>query len=126
MKGDINDKDATVVEYDLSDVRDLVEGLQPGEDAGDDDKGVVNVIYGFGTDDEGWYLVNTSGRIQTGTKSGTKDGNEWYWYMYKDNIMMYTDSKKLGLDNVKDQTNSLKNVWKNTLSENIGKVKGMK
>ncbi|MFR5731877.1 MAG: hypothetical protein ACLUD2_07965 [Clostridium sp.] len=33
----------------------------------------VNGFYGFGS---AYYLVNTSGRIQTGTKTGVKDGDD--------------------------------------------------
>ena len=42
-----------------------------------------------------YYLVNTSGRIQTGTKTGVKDGDDMYWYMNNNKIVMYTDSKEL-------------------------------
>lgn len=64
----------------------------------------------------GWYLVNTSGKIQTGTKTGVKDGDDWYWYMYKDNIMMYTDSKDLGDGKIdgKNVGKNLKSNWNKT------------
>ena len=59
--------------------------------------------YGFGTAKQnpadpakgGWFLVNTSGRIQTGTKSGTKDGYDMYWFMSDDNIKFYADDKNV-------------------------------
>ncbi len=102
--GDINTATAKVRDWDSSDIRSTVaeSGLTKGKaDAAD---GKVNVVYGFDADD--MYLVNTSGRIQTGTKSGTKDGDEWYWYMQDGRIVMYTDSKDL------DKTGLDGNGWK--------------
>ena len=61
----------------------------------DSDEDNLRGYYGFGTAQDGWYLVNTSGRIQTGTKSGTKDGYDMYWFMYKDNIKFYADDKNI-------------------------------
>ena len=109
--GDINDADVDVQKYDGSDVRkDL--GLTQGISYGDDGK--VKVYYGFGTRDEGWYLVNTSGKIQDGKKSGVKDGDDYYWYINeKDNIIMYTDSKDLsdGMDDNDVPNKNLKKNW---------------
>ncbi len=114
--GDINDDNVIVRDYEGSEVRkDL--GLSEGiSDAGDDGK--TRVLYGFGTaapnttDPEkgGWYLVNTSGRIQTGNKTGVKDGDDWYWYMHNDNIMMYTNDKELN-DGKNGKLNDLKGDW---------------
>ena len=113
--GDINSTGTvTVHDYDGSDVREL-SGLLKGQ-SNADDKGMTNVLYNFGTADQGWYLVNTSGKIQTGTKTGVKDGDDWYWYMYKDNIMMYTDSKDLGDGKIdgKNVGKNLKSNWNKT------------
>ena len=113
--GDINSTGTvTVHDYDGSDVREL-SGLLKGQ-SNADDKGMTNVLYNFGTADQGWYLVNTSGKIQTGTKTGIKDGDDWYWYMYKDNIMMYTDSKDLGDGKIdgKNVGKNLKSNWNKT------------
>ena len=112
--GDINSTSAvTVDDYDGSEVRALL-GLSRGQ-SNADDKGMTNVLYGFGTASQGWYLVNTSGKIQTGTKTGVKDGDDWYWYMYKDNIIMYTDSKDLNDGKVNGNTGygNLKSNWNN-------------
>ena len=113
--GDINSTGTvTVHDYDGSDVREL-SGLLKGQ-SNADDKGMTNVLYNFGTADQGWYLVNTSGKIQTATKTGVKDGDDWYWYMYKDNIMMYTDSKDLGDGKIdgKNVGKNLKSNWNKT------------
>ena len=120
--GDINSTGTvTVHDYDGSDVREL-SGLLKGQ-SNADDKGMTNVLYNFGTADQGWYLVNTSGKIQTGTKTGVKDGDDWYWYMYKDNIMMYTDSKDLGDGKIdgKNVGKNLKSNWNKT-SMTSGKI----
>ena len=112
--GDINSTGTvTVHDYDGSDVREL-SGLLKGQ-SNADDKGMTNVLYNFGTADQGWYLVNTSGKIQTGTKTGVKDGDDWYWYMYKDNIIMYTDSKDLNDGKVNGNTGygNPKSNWNN-------------
>ena len=112
--GDINSTGTvTVHDYDGSDVREL-SGLLKGQ-SNADDKGMTNVLYNFGTADQGWYLVNTSGKIQTGTKTGVKDGDDWYWYMYKDNIIMYTDSKDLNDGKVIGNSGygNLKSNWNN-------------
>ena len=129
--GDINDDNVTVKDYEGSEVRKTL-GLSEGiSDAGDDGK--TRVLYGFGTaeqkdknaqsDEYGWYLVNTSGRIQTGSKTGVKDGDDWYWYMNKDNIMMYTDSKDLN-DGKNGNGKNLKAGWNDTdrTSAQIGEL----
>ena len=120
--GDINSTGTvTVHDYDGSDVREL-SGLLKGQ-SNADDKGMTNVLYNFGTADQGWYLVNTSGKIQTGTKTGVKDGDDWYWYMKNGNIIMYTDSKDLGDGKVGsatyDSTKDLKKYWDTVTSANI-------
>ena len=113
--GDINSTGTvTVDDYSGSDAREIASLLKGQSNA--DDKGMTNVLYNFGTADQGWYLVNTSGKIQTGTKTGVKDGDDWYWYMYKDNIMMYTDSKDLGDGKIdgKNVGKNLKSNWNKT------------
>ena len=85
--GNINDDAATVDVYESKDIRkDFSSKPFNGTDA------TVNAYYGFTSD---YYLVNTSGRIQTGTKTGVKDGDDMYWYMNNSVIKMYTDSKEL-------------------------------
>ena len=103
--GDINDPNVKVRDYSGSDIRkkegDLSTIQNSVSDAGEDGK--TKVYYGFGDrENEGWYLVNTSGKIQDGKKSGVKDGDDYYWYINaNDDIIMYTDSKDLS-DTLKD------------------------
>ena len=85
----INSDTATVDVYESKDIRTEFAKTAfqvTGTDA------TVNGFYGFGS---AYYLVNTSGRIQTGTKTGVKDGDDMYWYMNNNKIVMYTDSKEL-------------------------------
>ena len=87
--GNINSDTATVDVYESKDIRTEFAKTAfqvTGTDA------TVNGFYGFGS---AYYLVNTSGRIQTGTKTGVKDGDDMYWYMNNNKIVMYTDSKEL-------------------------------
>ena len=93
--GNINETGVKVFDYDNADIKNIdgVESFNIKSDKEDEDN--LKGYYGFGTADEGWYLVNTSGRIQTGTKSGTKDGYDMYWFMYKDNIKFYADDKNI-------------------------------
>ncbi len=134
--GDVNTKDEGVAfEVESSDVRanltadysggdsDFV-AWEAGTDIGHDDKGQVNVRYGFdviGTSKGAYYLVNTSGRIQTGSKSGIKDGDDWYWWLDHDWVVMYTDSKDISNNNTdavkKGNKPSLKEMW----NEDVGK-----
>ncbi|HIT63290.1 MAG TPA: cell wall-binding protein [Candidatus Ventrimonas merdavium] len=118
--GDINDDDVTVYDFEGSDVRrmdGILNRVDMGiSDAGDDGK--TKVYYGFTPDETAsgelyWYLVNTSGRIQSGKKSGLKDGDDYYWYMNDDKVIMYTDSKDLGDTNrkVDGVDRNLKDDW---------------
>ena len=87
--GNINSDTATVDVYESKDIRTEFAKTAfqvTGTDA------TVNGFYGFGS---AYYLVNTSARIQTGTKTGVKDGDDMYWYMNNNKIVMYTDSKEL-------------------------------
>ena len=87
--GNINSDTATVDVYESKDIRTEFAKTAfqvTGTDA------TVNGFYGFGS---AYYLVNTSGRIQTGTKTGVKDDDDMYWYMNNNKIVMYTDSKEL-------------------------------
>ena len=98
--GDINDDGITVKKYDGSDVRKLNEITQGISNS---DDGKTKVYYGFGTRDAGWYLVNTSGKIQDGKKSGVKDGDDYYWYINeKDNIIEQYLSDDPEIDVVSD------------------------
>ena len=87
--GNINDDTATVDVYESKDIRSDF-ASKSFQTTGDD--ATINGFYGF---DNTYYLVNTSGRIQTGTKTGVKDGDDMYWYMNNSKIVMYTDSKEL-------------------------------
>ena len=87
--GNINSDTAPVDVYECKDIRTEFAKTAfqvTGTDA------TVNGFYGCGS---AYYLVNTSGRIQTGTKTGVKDGDDMYWYMNNNKIVMYTDSKEL-------------------------------
>ena len=41
--------------------------------------------------DESYYLVNTSGNIQK-NKTASKDGDDWYFYLDGERIVMYTNN----------------------------------
>ncbi len=45
-------------------------------------------------DNKKYYLVNTSGNIQR-TKSAAKDGDDWYFYVHKSALKLYTNDKNL-------------------------------
>ena len=94
--GNINDSNVVVEDFDNADIKGI-DGVKAfdlaAKDGSDEDN--LRGYHGFGTAQDGWYLVNTSGRIQTGTKSGTKDGYDMYWFMYKDNIKFYADDKNI-------------------------------
>ncbi|MEW4411215.1 argininosuccinate lyase [Clostridium sp. AN503] len=107
---DINDENAKVIDYNGSDIRKDTT-LDHGKIAAEDGK--VRVTSGFATSDNGVYLVNTSGKIQTSTKSGIKDGDDWYWYLNDGDIIMYTDSKDF------DETNFKGSGWKNFTSATV-------
>lgn len=109
--GDINDPTSTVTDWDSSDIRAAGSGFDRNTFGTKD--GSVTVISGFGTKAAGTYLVNTSGRIQTGNKTGTKDGDEWYWFMGDGNVIMYADDKDLA------GSAELKDKWKDTASADI-------
>ena len=115
--GDINATEkVTVKDYSGSDVRAMLKDKGTVGTSTTDD-GKTKVYYGFGDrENEGWYLVNTSGKIQDGKKSGVKDGDDYYWYINSDdNIVMYTDSKDLS--NAADA--DLKGKWDDTASADI-------
>ena len=102
--GNINETDVKVFDYDNADIKNI-DGIKafdlPAKEGSDEDN--LRGYYGFGTAKQnpadpakgGWFLVNTSGRIQTGTKSGTKDGYDMYWFMSDDNIKFYADDKNV-------------------------------
>ena len=94
--GNINDSNVVVEDFDNADIKNI-DGVKAFDLAAKEDSDEDNLrgYHGFGTAQDGWYLVNTSGRIQTGTKSGTKDGYDMYWFMYKDNIKFYADDKNI-------------------------------
>ena len=73
--GNINDSNVVVEDFDNADIKGI-DGVKAFDLAAkkDSDEDNLRGYYGFGSAQDGWYLVNTSGRIQTGTKSGTRDG----------------------------------------------------
>lgn len=109
--GDSGDDEAKVVDYDSSDIRNRSIGdanLQLNTFRNKDGD-TVRVVYNFPTD---WYLVNTSGRIQDGKKTGVKDGDEWYWYTNSDGeIILYTNNKELDTDEDDDVASGLEDGW---------------
>lgn len=111
--GRVNDSDVIVVDYDSSDIKDIG-GITPFDlkAKANSDADNLRGYAGFGTAKDGWYLVNTSGKIQTGTKSGTKDGYDMYWFMYKNNIKFYADDK-----NVSDYDELKSNGWHDYFDE---------
>ena len=106
--GNINQTGVKVVDYDNADIKDI-EGVKPFDMPAIEKTEEDNLkgYFGFGTAKSGWYLVNTSGRIQTGTKTGTKDGYDMYWFMNDDNIVFYADDK-----NISDYADLKSNGWK--------------
>ena len=112
--GNTNDDDAVVVDYDNSDIKSIDGVYEFSLSARENSDGSTLKGYaGFGTADDGWYLVNTSGRIQTGTKSGTKDGYDMYWFMYNDDIKFYADDK-----NISDYNELRSNNWHTYFNSN--------
>ncbi len=57
-----------------------------------------NAVYNKDTNPTGdnakYYLVNTSGNIQR-SKNAAKDGDDWYFYVYKSALKMYSNNKNL-------------------------------
>ncbi len=97
--------DAVVIDLDSSDIRrgdlpDSIDATLETDKVWDDsNEEYISVVYGF-TDD--MFLVNTSGKVQTSKKTGTKDGEDWYWYTVKGsssvnggNIIAYASTKNL-------------------------------
>ncbi len=76
-----------------------------------------------------YRLVNTSGAIQK-TKSAAKDGDDWYFYTYKYDVMLYANQKELtpddgetdpyGLDDWKDWTISTREDYSCKLTTTNG------
>ena len=62
-------------------------------------------------DKELYYLVNTSGNIQR-TKSAARDGDDWYFYVRKSALKLYTNNK-----NLKDKDNAAKRDWEDYLTQ---------
>ncbi|NBH74228.1 hypothetical protein D3Z51_19985 [Clostridiaceae bacterium] len=61
-------------------------------------KGQNSNFSGDNKDKVHYFLVNTSGNIQK-TKSAAKDGDDWYFYVYKSALKLYTNNKNLKLKN---------------------------
>ncbi|NBH36687.1 hypothetical protein D3Z58_25120, partial [Clostridiaceae bacterium] len=95
---DINSKNVVVKKKDApkwssydfkNDDEETVRYHYEAESAGDD------INFHRNGNDNGYYLVNTSGNIQK-NKNGVKDGNDCYYYVNKDqNVILYTDNKTL-------------------------------
>ena len=110
--GNINEENVTVVDYENEDIKHLADLKTITLKSDDKDEDDLKCRYGFG---KNYYLVNTSGRIQTGTKSGVKDGYDMYWFMADDAIKFYADDK-----NVADYAELKGNGWK-TFFDNLDK-----
>ena len=67
-----------------------------------------------------YYLVNTSGTIVK-NKTSAKDGNDWYFYVEKNVIKMYTNNNTLTVDSGKDELQAENDVnlkdWKSKTIE---------
>ena len=95
---DIGTNGVSVIKIDSKDLRGEASDLGQNDD-GDN---VAAVVKGGEAWDASYYLVNTSGSISK-KKSAAKDGDDWYFYVNKENqIVMYTNSKNLDWD--KDHT----------------------
>ncbi|NBH74245.1 cell wall-binding protein [Clostridiaceae bacterium] len=58
-----------------------------------------------------YYLVNTSGNIQK-TKSAAKDGDDWYFYVYKSALKLYANDK-----NLKEKVPGTRAKWEDYVSD---------
>ncbi len=104
VKGtDINAEGVDVVKVDSSNLRnDAVKVFE-----NDDNESVrANV-----TQDNGYYLVNTSGAIQK-NKTAAKDGDDWFFYVDESEVKLYTNSKNLDARDDDTQEN-----WKDLVPE---------
>ncbi|MCC8127576.1 MAG: cell wall-binding protein [Clostridiales bacterium] len=105
--GDIGEDGVKVLDYDSTDIRNCSineADLKKYKGYNKDGDELVTFITGF---TENMYLVNTSGKIQDSKKSGTKDGDDWYWWLEKSsggkgNILAYSNSKDF--DEIFDNT----------------------
>ncbi|MCD8220736.1 MAG: cell wall-binding protein [Clostridiales bacterium] len=96
--GDTGEDNVKVLDYDSVDIRNCEineADLKKYKGYNKDGDELITFITGF-TDN--MYLVNTSGKIQDSKKSGTKDGDDWYWWLEKSeggkgNILAYSNSK---------------------------------
>ncbi|MCD8221170.1 MAG: hypothetical protein LUD07_03050 [Clostridiales bacterium] len=96
--GDTGEDGVKVIDYDSTDIRNCAindADLEKDKGYNKDGDELITFIYGF---NENMYLVNTSGKIQSSKKSGTKDGDDWYWWTVKSsggkgNIVAYSNSK---------------------------------
>ncbi|MCC8127581.1 MAG: hypothetical protein LIO92_09315, partial [Clostridiales bacterium] len=104
--GEIGDDNVKVVDFDSSDIRKTTKDASSIPEYCDTlrkytgqnkDGDTITFITGF---NDNMFLVNTSGKIQTSKKSGTKDGDDWYWFLKKGNgyagggnILAYANDK---------------------------------
>ncbi len=121
---DINSKNVIVNKMDTpkwssydfkNDDEETVRYHYEAESAGD------NINFHRNGNDNGYYLVNTSGNIQK-NKNGVKDGNDCYYYVNKDqNVILYTDNKTLKSATYKVSSNDGDKFVENFASKGLDK-----
>ena len=88
---------------------------EAGQNKDDDTVSYVGGLVGNSTTNGKYYLVNTSGTIVK-NKTSAKDGNDWYFYVEKNAIKMYTNNNTLSVDSkkaeLKDTAGNALKDWK--------------
>ena len=88
---------------------------EAGQNKDDDTVSYVGELVGNSTTNGKYYLVNTSGTIVK-NKTSAKDGNDWYFYVEKSAIKMYTNNNTLSVDSkkaeLKDTAGNALKDWK--------------
>lgn len=99
---DTGSDSAVVIDYDGSDVRKLALDYVTlvSDTTTNKDGDTVRYIHGINGKANHLYLVNTAGKVQDGSMTAKKDGDDWYWYATKaEGIKMYTNNKNLNSGN---------------------------
>ena len=113
--GDTGASDVTVHKIDTAALR--RDAVERGQNKDGD------TVYAYGTlgslvsgkASSNYYLLNTSGTIVK-NKTSAKDGNDWYFYVEKSAIKMYTNNNTLSVDSkkaeLKDTAGNALKDWK--------------
>ena len=113
--GDTGASDVTVHKIDTAALR--RDAVERGQNKDGD------TVYAYGTlgslvsgkASSNYYLLNTSGTIVK-NKTAAKDGNDWYFYVEKSAIKMYTNNNTLSVDSkkaeLKDTAGNALKDWK--------------